>query len=205
VCGWSTPRLGRFTPGKDPVPIALGGRVGPRAGLDGYGKSRLHRNSIPDRPALSESLYRLSYCGPPRGRGTAGKYLPNLNLARSGIFLRVAVIFSLCNIDLSLFFNFNFFSNLLMGEKCLLPDVDAFNRGKMQRSPQNRPWRPGGGVNVGARLGGWSTPLPGRLIPSPDRDPVPTVQEAVWGLGLIWTGTENLAPTEDSFTGPSSP
>jgi len=34
--------------------------VGPRAGLDGR-KSRPHRGSIPDRPARSQSLYRLSY------------------------------------------------------------------------------------------------------------------------------------------------
>jgi len=37
-----------------------GGWVGLRAGLDG-GKSRPHRDSIPDRPAHSHSLYRLSY------------------------------------------------------------------------------------------------------------------------------------------------
>jgi hypothetical protein len=33
---WSTPRPGPFTPGKD----YTGGWVGPRAGLDRYGKSR---------------------------------------------------------------------------------------------------------------------------------------------------------------------
>jgi len=37
---WSTPHPGRFTPGKDPVPIVLGGWVGPTAGLDGCGKLR---------------------------------------------------------------------------------------------------------------------------------------------------------------------
>jgi hypothetical protein len=42
----------------------IGGWVGPRAGLDGCGKSRPRRDSIPDRPARSESLYRLSYLGP---------------------------------------------------------------------------------------------------------------------------------------------
>jgi len=36
-----------------------GGWVGPRVGLAG-GKSRLHRDSIPDRPARSQPLYRLS-------------------------------------------------------------------------------------------------------------------------------------------------
>jgi len=34
--------------------------VGPRADLDG-GKSRPHWDSIPDRPARSQSLYQLSY------------------------------------------------------------------------------------------------------------------------------------------------
>ena len=35
---WSTPRPGRFTPGKDPGTHCTGGWVGPRAGLDGCGK-----------------------------------------------------------------------------------------------------------------------------------------------------------------------
>ena len=39
---------------------STGGWVGPRAGLDG-GKSRPHQDSIPYRPAPSQSLYRLSY------------------------------------------------------------------------------------------------------------------------------------------------
>ena len=38
-----------------------GGWVGPRVGLDRGGKSRPHRDSIPDRPARSQSLYRLRY------------------------------------------------------------------------------------------------------------------------------------------------
>jgi hypothetical protein len=39
--------------------------MGPRAGLDGQGKfSLLTRIRSPDRPARSESLYRLSYAGP---------------------------------------------------------------------------------------------------------------------------------------------
>jgi hypothetical protein len=37
--GWSTPRPGRFTAGEDLVPIVWG-CVGPKAGLDGCGKSR---------------------------------------------------------------------------------------------------------------------------------------------------------------------
>jgi hypothetical protein len=38
-----------------------GGWVGPRAGLDGYGKSRPHRDSFLDRLARREPQYRLSY------------------------------------------------------------------------------------------------------------------------------------------------
>ena len=36
-----------LTPGKGPVPIVQEAEVGPRAGLDGCGKSRPHRDSIP--------------------------------------------------------------------------------------------------------------------------------------------------------------
>jgi hypothetical protein len=39
--------------------------------------------------------------------------------------------------------------------------------------------------------GGWSAPRPGRLTPG--KDPVPTVQEAGWAAGMVWTGAENLA------------
>jgi len=35
--------------------------VGPRAGLDRCGKSSPDRDSIPDSPARSQSLYQLSY------------------------------------------------------------------------------------------------------------------------------------------------
>ena len=48
-------------PQERPGTNCTGGWVGPRAGLDRCGKSRLHRDSIPDRPARSQSLYRLSY------------------------------------------------------------------------------------------------------------------------------------------------
>ena len=55
----STPRP-HFTPGKDPLPILPGAGWAPGPVLTG-GKSRPHRNSIPDRPACSQSLYWLSY------------------------------------------------------------------------------------------------------------------------------------------------
>ena len=60
--GWvviSTPRL-HFTPGKEPVPILQEAGWAPGPVWTG-GKSRPHRDSIPDRPARSQSLYRLSY------------------------------------------------------------------------------------------------------------------------------------------------
>jgi hypothetical protein len=48
------------TPGKDPVPI-LQEAVWTSPPVWMGGKSRPPRDSIPDRPALSQSLYRLSY------------------------------------------------------------------------------------------------------------------------------------------------
>ena len=54
----STPRP-NFTPWKDPVPILqeAGWASGP---VCTGGKSRLHRDSIHNRPACSQSLYRLN-------------------------------------------------------------------------------------------------------------------------------------------------
>ena len=48
------------TPGKDPVPFVQEAGWAPGPVWTG-GKSRPHRDSIPDRPARSQSLYRLSY------------------------------------------------------------------------------------------------------------------------------------------------
>ena len=41
----------------------IGGGVGPRAGMDGYGKSRPTGIRSSDRPDRSEPLYRLRYPG----------------------------------------------------------------------------------------------------------------------------------------------
>jgi len=60
--GWvvsSTPRP-PFTPGKDPVSILQEAGWTPGPVCTG-GKSRLHRDSIPDCPARSQALNRLSY------------------------------------------------------------------------------------------------------------------------------------------------
>ena len=58
-----------LTAGKRPGTHCIGCWVGPRAGLEGCGKSRRHSTGIrsPDRPVRSESLYRLSYRSP-RGK-----------------------------------------------------------------------------------------------------------------------------------------
>ena len=61
---WSAPRPGRFTPGKDPVPIVqeAGWALGPvRKGAENLARTVIRS---PDRPARSESLYRLRYPGP---------------------------------------------------------------------------------------------------------------------------------------------
>jgi hypothetical protein len=65
-CGWSTPRPGHFTPGKEtryplcrrlggwaPGPVWTGAEISPSTGI-----------RSPDIPARSESLYRLRYPGP---------------------------------------------------------------------------------------------------------------------------------------------
>ena len=59
--GWSAPRPGRFSPGKDPVPIVQ--EAGWVPGPFWTGAENLATTGIrsPDRPARSESLYQLSY------------------------------------------------------------------------------------------------------------------------------------------------
>jgi len=60
--GWvvsPTPRP-HFTPGKDQLPILQEAGWAPGLVWTG-GKSRPHQDSIPDRPARSQSLYRRSY------------------------------------------------------------------------------------------------------------------------------------------------
>jgi hypothetical protein len=89
--GWSTPRPGRFTPGKPGTPCT-GGWVGPRANLDEYGKSRLHRDLIPHRPDRSESLYRLSYPGPFKPIYNNGNNKHSFSINTYNIFRASAVL-----------------------------------------------------------------------------------------------------------------
>jgi hypothetical protein len=63
--GWvvsTTPR--RFTPGKDPVPIVQGAGWAPGALWTCTKNLAATGIRSPDRPARSQSLYRLSYPGP---------------------------------------------------------------------------------------------------------------------------------------------
>ena len=77
---WSAARPGRtLPPGKEPVPIVQ--EAGwPRGPVWTGGKSRPHWDSIPDHPARSQSLYRLSYRA--HNSGTYLSKLPMFNTVR---------------------------------------------------------------------------------------------------------------------------
>jgi len=62
--GWSTPRPGRFTTGKDLVPIVYEAGWAPWPVWTAAENLAPTGIRSPDRPARSESLYRLSYPGP---------------------------------------------------------------------------------------------------------------------------------------------
>ena len=114
----STPRL-HFTPGKDSVPIVQEAGWAPGPIWTG-GKSRPHRDSIPDRPARSRSLYRLSY--PAHSSYTYCIKISNSHVqtpARGPESLRqgsnntekpVARATTFCNVATSIFFNYFTFS-----------------------------------------------------------------------------------------------
>jgi hypothetical protein len=61
--GWSAPSPGRYTPGKDPLPIVK--EAGWATGPVWLGAENLVPTGIrsQDRPACSESLYQLRYGG----------------------------------------------------------------------------------------------------------------------------------------------
>jgi len=92
--GWvvsSTPRP-HFIPGKDPVPIVQEAGWVPVTVWTG-GKSRPHRDSIPGRPARSQSLYRLSYPAH-RNVGLAAIHVLACCLIYFDLLLKHAVLFS---------------------------------------------------------------------------------------------------------------
>jgi len=85
--GWvvsSTP-LPHFTPWKDPVHILQEAGWAPGPDWTG-GKSHPHRDSIPDRPTGSQSLYRLSYPA-----HIMWQFLPTIRVLRA-VCLRIQVI-----------------------------------------------------------------------------------------------------------------
>ena len=62
--GWSTPRPDRFTPKKDLVPTVREAEWAPGPVWTGAENTAQTGIRSPDRPARSESLYRLRYPGP---------------------------------------------------------------------------------------------------------------------------------------------
>ena len=86
----STPRP-KFTPGKDTVPIVQEAGWDPGPVWTG-GKSRPHRDSIPERPACSQSLNRLSY------RAHRLKVLWNANHRRNSFSCNLFRIFSILSL-----------------------------------------------------------------------------------------------------------
>jgi len=46
---------------------------------------------------------------------------------------------------------------------------------------------------------GWGVSVTPRPLFTPEKNPVPIVQEAGWAPGPVWTGAENLAPTGIRF------
>jgi hypothetical protein len=72
--GWSTPRPGRITPGKETRYPFIGGWVAP--GPVWTAAENLVPTGIrsPNRPARSESLYQLRYSGP-RSNARFGSFL----------------------------------------------------------------------------------------------------------------------------------
>jgi hypothetical protein len=61
---WLTPRPGRFSPRKDPVPIEQGAAWASEQFWTGVENLAPTGIRYPERSARSESLYRLSYPGP---------------------------------------------------------------------------------------------------------------------------------------------
>jgi hypothetical protein len=121
--GWvvsSTPRP-HFALGKDPVPILQEAGWAPGPVWKG-GKSRPQRDSIPDRPACSQSLYRLSYPA------------HNNNVVGAQIYVLGATIPSL-SVGLQ-----NFVWREITEEYGILSEVNLFRNVKEQKGRSTR-WR----------------------------------------------------------------
>jgi len=84
---WSAARPGRtLSHGKDRLPILQEAGWSPGPVWTG-GKSRYHRDSIPDRPARSQSLYQLSYPAHMRNTKVQKNYWLVRRVAKSPIRL----------------------------------------------------------------------------------------------------------------------
>jgi len=82
--GWSTPRLGRFTPGKDPVPIVNEAGWASEPVWTGAEKLASTGIQFPDRPAHSDSQYQLGYRGS-ISRQVSGYFPPLTRKAVQGL------------------------------------------------------------------------------------------------------------------------
>jgi hypothetical protein len=86
------------------------------------------------------------------------------------------------------------------------PEISVERQMIKEKFTLSWPWKPIGGVEeqlysfltTALDLGGWSTPRLGRFTPGMETRN-PTVQEAGWAPGPVWTDTENLALTEIRF------
>jgi len=89
--GWVVSSMPRphFTPGKEPVPILQEAEWAPGP-VWTSGKSSPHRDSIPDRPARSQSLYRLSY---PAHKKTKQLFVIQSGAKRTHVFELPAISF----------------------------------------------------------------------------------------------------------------
>jgi len=90
----STPRP-HFTPGKYPVPILQEAGWYPGPVWTG-GISRPHRDSIPGRPPLSQSLYRLSYPAHTHTHTHIYRYRNNLKYSVSSFYFDSEAIPTRC-------------------------------------------------------------------------------------------------------------
>ena len=88
--GWVANATSRpLYPRESPGNHCIGGWVGPRACLEGCGKSHPTRIQSPDRPARSESLYRLRHPGPQWGMERVYKLIIPLLVTYFVIVIRV--------------------------------------------------------------------------------------------------------------------
>ena len=103
--GCSTPRSGRFTPGKTRYP-QYRRLSGPRTSLDGYGKSRPPTGiRSPDGPACTQSLYQLRY--------PAHHYVVQfLNYCRSVEWCAILKNFTCCTLKTLIFLSPSFLQRM---------------------------------------------------------------------------------------------